>query len=136
MKRYLVQHLRVGIVLMVATSSMAAKGADVSGLWDCQAHGGSSGDVPFTLRLHQDQSSLTGSISSRPWNGRVTSGSYHDKLLEVHFDVPKGTLILKGKLENGKLSGTWSTKNQKGNWTGTRPREEIPPHPGTPSTFP
>src|SRR5215472_18963253 len=93
------------------------KGGPVAGTWTCTAHGGTNGDIPFILYLEQDNETVTGSVSSSMGDAEFSSASFKDGTLEIHIDGGDQTYILTGKLQNGQLSGQWSTgETEKGTW--------------------
>jgi hypothetical protein len=97
------------------------KGGPVAGTWTCTAHGGTNGDVPFTLYLEQDNETVTGSVSSSMGDAEFSSASFKDGTLEIHIDGGDETYVLTGKLQNGQLSGQWSTGDtEKGTWEGKK----------------
>ncbi|HTS71741.1 MAG TPA: hypothetical protein VMO17_22420 [Terriglobia bacterium] len=121
MKRTLVP---IGICLAIflaASLGMAKnKGGVMTGTWDCQAHGGSQGDMAFTLYLQQNKETVDGSISSPIGGTQISSGTFKKNMLEIHLDTPQGNYILMANFKKGKLSGTWSNDNDKGVWEGTK----------------
>ena len=120
MKRKII--IGIGLALCLAASLAMAKDRKglMTGTWDCQAHGGSQGDMAFTLFLQQDKENVDGSISSPIGGTQISSGTFKRNLLEIHLDTPQGAYVLMAKFEKGKLSGTWSSDNDKGIWEGTK----------------
>jgi hypothetical protein len=110
----------VGIGIALLTVFTLGFGKDkkgvMTGTWDCQAHGGSQGDMAFTLYLQQNKETVDGSISSPIGGTQISSGTFKRNMLEIHLDTPQGAYVLMAKLEKGKLSGTWSSDNDKGIW--------------------
>ena len=121
MKRNLIY---IGICLTVLCAASMAMAKDkkgpMTGTWDCQAHGGSQGDKAFTLFLQQNKETVDGSISSPIGGTEISSGTFKRNMLEIHLDTPQGNYTLMGKFEKGKLSGTWSSDNDKGVWEGKK----------------
>jgi len=121
MKRMAI-HIGICLTLLLAASTAMAKdkrGA-MTGTWDCQAHGGSQGDMAFTLYLQQNKETVDGSISSPIGGTQISSGTYKKNMLEIHLDTPQGNYTLMAKFEKGKLSGTWTSDNDKGVWEGKK----------------
>jgi hypothetical protein len=113
----------IGIIAVLLAASLALaknKNRSVTGTWDCRAHGGSQGDMAFTLYLQQDRESIDGTISSPIGSTQVASGTFHKEMLELTFDMPQGNYTLSAKMERGKLSGTWSLDTDKGVWEATK----------------
>jgi hypothetical protein len=114
------------IFLLIASASLGLakdKKVSLTGTWDCQSHGGTMGDISFTLFLQQnkqDKELVDGSVSSPIGGTDISSGTFRKNMLEIHIDSPQGAYILMGKLEKGKFSGTWSTDNDKGTWDGSK----------------
>lgn len=121
MKRHLVL---IGICLVVLiTASMATakdKKGIMTGTWDCQAHGGTQGDMAFTLNMQQDKETVDGSISSPIGGTQFSSGTFRRNMLEIHLDTPQGNYVLMAKYVKGKLDGTWASDNDKGVWEGKK----------------
>jgi hypothetical protein len=92
----------------------------MTGTWDCQAHGGSQGDMAFTLYLQQNKETVDGSVSSPIGGTEISSGTFKKNMLEIHIDTPQGNYVLMAKFSKGKLSGTWSADNDKGVWEGKK----------------
>jgi len=114
----------IGICLatLFAASLALAKGGKnpMTGTWDCQAHGGSQGDMAFTLFLQQNKETVDGSISSPIGGTQISSGTFKKNMLEIHLDTPQGNYTLMAKFEKGKLSGNWTSDNDKGVWDGKK----------------
>jgi len=121
MKRKLI-YLGIGITVLLAASLAMAKDkkGPMTGTWDCQAHGGSQGDMSFTLFLQQNKETVDGSISSPIGGTQISSGTFRRKMLEIHLDTPQGNYVLMAKFNKGTLSGTWSSDNDKGSWEGKK----------------
>ena len=92
----------------------------LTGTWDCQAHGGSQGDMTFTLFMQQNRETVDGTISSPIGGTQFSSGTFRRNMLEIHLDTPQGGYVLMAKYEKGKLSGTWSSDSDKGVWEGKK----------------
>ncbi len=58
----------------------------MTGTWECQAKGGSQGDMPFTLYLQQNEENVDGSVSSPLGSTRISSGTFKGDTLEIHID--------------------------------------------------
>ncbi|MGA2982604.1 MAG: hypothetical protein ABSG32_02250 [Terriglobia bacterium] len=110
------------LILLVAASLAVAKDrkGPITGTWDCQAHGGSQGDMAVTLYLEQNKESVDGSISSTIGATQISSGTFKRNMLEIHIDTPQGPYVLMGKFNKGTLSGTWSSDTEKGTWEGNK----------------
>jgi hypothetical protein len=104
----------------VAADKKSATGP-LTGTWECMAHGGSSGDMAFTLYLEQSKEVVTGSVSSPMGGADITTGSFKRKFLELQIQTSQGNYVILGKLEKGQLSGTWShDSGDKGTWEGKK----------------
>lgn len=121
MKRNLI-YIGVGLALLFAASLAMAKDGKgpMTGTWDCQAHGGSQGDMAFTLYLQQNKENVNGSISSAIGSTQLSSGTFRRNMLEIHLDTPQGNYTYMGKFSKGTLSGNWSSDNDKGTWEGKK----------------
>ena len=96
------------------------KPGPLTGTWECTAHGGSQGDLPFTLYLEQTKDSLTGSVSSPMGGTEISAGTVKKDDVEIHIDTPQGNYQLNGKLKKGELSGKWSSDSENGTWEGKK----------------
>jgi len=106
------------------TAQSKSKGGPVAGTWQCTAHGGTNGDIAFTLYLDQDNETVTGSVSSSMGDAEIASATFKDGALEIHIDGGDETYILTGKLQDGQLSGQWSGGDtEKGTWEGKKGSE-------------
>jgi hypothetical protein len=121
MKRNLI-YIGIGIAILFTASLAMAKErkGPMTGTWDCQAHGGSQGDMTFTLFLQQNKENVDGSISSPIGGTQISSGTFKRNMLEIHLDTPQGTYTLMAKFSKGTLSGTWASDNDKGVWEGKK----------------
>jgi hypothetical protein len=96
------------------------KPGPLTGTWECTAHGGSQGDMPFTLYLEQSKGTLTGSVSSPMGGTEISAGTVKKSDIEIHIDTPQGNYQLTGKLKKGELSGKWTSDNETGTWEGKK----------------
>ena len=99
----------------------AAKGP-VAGTWQCMAHGGPNGDLPFTLYLEQDGQNVTGSVSAPQGDADLASATFSGGKLEIHINGGDENYTLTAKLEGDALTGgEWSTEGgEKGTWEGKK----------------
>ncbi len=96
------------------------KPGPLTGTWECTAHGGTQGDLPFTLYLEQTKDSVTGSVSSPMGGTQISAGTVKKNDIEIHFDTPQGNYQLTGQLKKGELSGKWSGETESGTWEGKK----------------
>jgi hypothetical protein len=133
MKRILTS-LALSVAVLTFAGSLSAgakkpKPGPLTGTWECMSHGGSQGDMPFTLYLEQNKEVVTGSVSSPMGGTELTSATFKKKTLEIHIDTPNGNYLVIGKLKKKKrqLSGTWSLDDaEKGTWEGKKSVEQTP----------
>ncbi len=117
--------MAVCLAVLFASSFMLAAGkkakaGPITGTWECQSHGGSQGDMAFTLYLTQDKQVVDGSVSSPIGGTQISAGTYKGSMLEIHIDTPQGNYIIMGKYKKGTLNGTWSSDTEKGTWEGKK----------------
>ena len=119
MKRYLIS---IGIISLLGASLALARGhkGGLTGTWDCHGHGGTLGEITFTLFLQATGETVDGSITSPMGATQVSSGTIRHNQVELHFDMPQGSYVLVGKFEKGQLSGAWSLDSDKGVWEGVK----------------
>ena len=98
----------------------AGKPGTLTGTWDCVSHGGSRGDLEFTLTLEQDKDTVTGNVTSPIGSSELTNATYKDKTLEIHIEGAQSEYVITGKFKDGKLSGEWSHGDEKGTWEGNK----------------
>jgi hypothetical protein len=96
------------------------KPGPLTGTWECTAHGGAQGDMPFTLYLEQTKGTLTGSVSSPIGGTEISAGTVKKNEIEIHIDSPQGNYQLTGRLKKGELSGKWSSDTENGTWEGKK----------------
>ena len=124
MKRKLTLFAICLAVLATASLSTAkenkGKPGRLTGTWECQAHGGSQGDMAFTLYLQQNKEIVDGSISSPIGGTQITSGTFRRSMLEIHLETPQGNYVIMGKYKKGQFSGTWTSDTDKGIWEGKK----------------
>lgn len=107
------------IVAIAQARSPAA--APLTGAWQCESHGGSQGDLSFTLDLQQKGENVTGSISTDQGTLDITSGSFKNGTLKFLVQTENNEYHVTGKYKNGKLAGTWTANGQdKGRWSGSK----------------
>jgi hypothetical protein len=107
---------------LVAQEKKTSSAAPLTGTWQCTAHGGSNGDLPFTLYLEQQGESVTGSVSSPLGDTDLASATFTGGKLEIHINGGDENYTLTAKLEGGALTGgQWSTDGgEKGTWEGKK----------------
>ena len=94
--------------------------APLTGTWDCQSKGGPGGDLAFTLYLQQEGENVDGSVSSPLGDAPISAGSFKRGVLEIEIDTPEGNYVLKAKLLDRTLTGSFSYNNEKGTWEGKK----------------
>jgi len=105
-------------------SSSKSKGGPVAGTWECTAHGGENGDIPFTLYIDQDHETVTGSVSSTMGDADISEATFKDGKLEIHINGGDANYVLTAELHDGQLSGDWSNGDtEKGKWEGKKSAE-------------
>lgn len=131
MKRVLTSVAVCLAVLCLASLGVAKekkpKPGKLTGTWECVSHGGSQGDMPFTLYLEHSKETVSGSVSSPMGGTQITSASYKKKTLEIRIDTPMGNYLLTAKLKKDQLNGAWSVDTgEKGNWEGKKAAAKSP----------
>lgn len=93
----------------------------IVGTWNCVAHGGENGDVPFTLYLAHSSEGYTGTVSAPQGDADLTTVTFKDSQLKITIDTGEDDYTLAATLANGKLAGEWSMDGQKkGAWEGKK----------------
>ena len=92
----------VCLLMLFMTNLVLAKGkkpkpGPLTGTWECMAHGGPRGDLPFTLSLQQHKENVTGSVSSPLGSTEIASSSFKKKTVEIHIDSSQANYVLTGK---------------------------------------
>ena len=108
------------IVAYVQGAEKKPKPGPLTGTWECTAHGGPQGDLPFTLTLEQSGEQVIGSVESPMGGTEITSATFKKKHLEIHIDTPQGSYDLTARLKKGKLTGEWTHDPDKGTWEGSK----------------
>jgi hypothetical protein len=109
--------------LAIATYGSAAgsQAASLTGTWQCMSHGGSQGQMQFTLDLQQNGTNVTGSVSSPLGDADISSATFKNQTLHIEIDGGDTQYTLTAKYVGGKLTGNWSsTAGEKGTWAGKK----------------
>ena len=123
MKAHRVLLAALALLIVVAYTQGAEKKhkpGPLTGTWECTAHGGPQGDLPFTLTLEQSGAQVTGSVESPMGGTEITSATFKKKHLEIHIDTQQGSYDLIARLKKGKLTGEWTHDPDKGTWEGSK----------------
>jgi hypothetical protein len=112
--------IAVSMSLIAGRAIARDQDAPLTGTWDCQSKGGPDGDLTFTLYLQQDGENVDGSVSSPLGDAPISFGSFKQGVLEIEIDTPEGNYILKAKLGDRTLTGTFTYNNEKGTWEGKK----------------
>jgi hypothetical protein len=116
--------LMLSVVASVEAKDKKLKPGKLTGTWECVSHGGSRGDLPFTLYLEQAGETVTGSVESPLGGTELTTATFKKKNLEIHIDTPQGNYLLTAKLKKKTLVGEWSHDPEKGTWEGKLKAQE------------
>ncbi len=123
MKAHRVSLAALALLIIVAYAQGAEKKhkpGPLTGTWECTAHGGPQGDLPFTLTLEQSGEQVIGSVESPMGGTEITSATFKKKHLEIHIDTQQGSYDLTARLKKGKLTGEWTHDPDKGTWEGSK----------------
>lgn len=125
MRRYAVMAVLCAAVLVYFAAASRAKeksdSSPVAGTWNCVAHGGENGDIPFTLYLEQSANGLTGTVSAPQGDADLTSVTLDAGHIKITIDTDEHNYSLAATLSGGKLEGEWSMDGQKkGTWEGKK----------------
>jgi len=97
------------------------KTSPIEGTWNCVAHGGENGDVPFTLYLAHSSEGYTGTVSAPQGDTDLTTVTFKDNQLKITIDTGDHNYTLNATLDSGKLAGEWAADSQKkGSWEGKK----------------
>ncbi len=119
--------LLAGLMILVAANFASGKDKKglLTGTWECQSHGGTQGDMAFTLYLQQNKEVVDGRIASPIGGTEISSGTFAKNKLEIHIDTPQGNYTLLAKYNKGELSGNWSNDTEKGAWVGKKKSDSV-----------
>jgi hypothetical protein len=94
----------------------------MTGTWQCVAHGGQNGDIPFTLHMEQHgPKHIYGWVTAQQGTADLTTGSRKGNHFQIEIDTDENQYTLTGILEDSQLSGTWKQNGQeKGPWEGKK----------------
>jgi hypothetical protein len=75
--------------------------------------------VPASFRLKLDGDKVTGTADSHHTGaGTLSKGSWLDNRLDLTIDfAAHESIVVTGKIENGKLVGEFATEGMRGTWT-------------------
>jgi hypothetical protein len=114
----------VGLAGVAQAKEKSLKAGPLSGTWECTSHGGSRGDMAFTLDLQQEKDTVAGSVTSPIGSADLSNASFKNKTLEIQIESDSGDYVLTAKLKDGKLSGEWTHGNENGTWEGKKQASE------------
>ncbi len=110
-----------GIFAVTSQAKEKADGSPVVGTWNCIAHGGPNGDIPFTLYLEPSSEGLTGSVSAPQGDTDLTSVTFKANQLKIAIDTDENDYALTAIFADGKLTGEWYRDGKKqGTWEGKK----------------
>jgi hypothetical protein len=112
--------LALGVASLLSAKNKNPKPGPLTGTWECTSHGGSRGDMQFTLTLEQDKETVTGSVTSPIGSSELSDATYNKKTIEIHIPGDEDEYVLTGKLQGNKLSGEWTHGKEKGSWEGSK----------------
>ncbi|MCL5005159.1 MAG: hypothetical protein M1404_01385 [Acidobacteria bacterium] len=99
----------------------ATRSYPLTGTWQCVAHGGENGNVPFTLHIQQSAESITGWVTAEQGSTDLTSVSLTDNHVKIEIDTEEDQYKLTAAFKDGHLNGTWEQNGQeKGAWEGKK----------------
>ena len=102
----------IGIAILFAASLAMAKDrkGPMTGTWECQAHGGSQGDMAVTHYLEQNKENVDGTISSPIGETQISSGTFKKGVIELRFETPQCIYVLTGNVKKNVMTeGQWAT---------------------------
>lgn len=111
----------LGLARLAVAAPASSNAEPLTGTWQCMSHGGSQGNMAFTLDLQQTGENVSGSVSSPLGDTDLTSATFKGDTLQIEIDGEDTQYHLTAKYANGKLSGTWSTSSGgRGTWEGKK----------------
>ena len=105
-----------------SAATATATASSLTGLWKCTGKAPDGGEgQPFELNLKQDGETITGTGSNAQGTGQL-KGTFKDGKFMLDIDAGDVKYQLEGKMENGKISGTWAVPamNAKGTFEGNK----------------
>jgi hypothetical protein len=110
-----------GLVVVANGNAATSESHALTGTWQCMSHGGTQGNMQFTLDLEQNGTTVTGSVSSPLGDADISSATFKNNTLHIEINGDDTQYVLTGKYSDGKLSGNWSsTSGEKGTWDGKK----------------
>lgn len=111
-------------VAITLAASAPSSDSPLTGTWQCQAHGGSLGDMNFTLNLQQNGEDVTGSVSSPLGEAAIASATFKNNKLSIRIEGQDTEYILTATYSGGKLAGEWHKPDgDKGTWQGEKSKQ-------------
>lgn len=116
------------LAAFTAAKEKNPKPGPLTGTWQCVAHGGSQGDMNFTLYLEQEGETVSGSVTSPIGSTELSTASFQKNKLEIEIDGGDTKYTLTATYKKGQLDGEWATDNhEKGAWEGKKSAESSSP---------
>jgi hypothetical protein len=112
-------------LLSIAGSLFAAD--TISGTWTGEWGPNSFERNRVVAELKYDGKVVTGTFNSGPSPATISKGTFNEKTGVIHLEADgrgrggaKNHYVIDGKLENGKITGTWKYDKGNGDFTITR----------------
>jgi len=112
--------LRIAAVCLLAIFSLAAT-EDIRGAWRFVM------ETPGGTRIQNVEFTLEGESVGGTWGRDKVKGTFREGQLRLEFPIysdeagATATMIVEGKLEDGKLTGKWQWSQYGGTFVASRP---------------
>jgi hypothetical protein len=110
-----------GLAIRAYGNAADSQSHALTGTWQCTSHGGTQGNMQFTLDLEQNGTTVTGSVSSPLGDADISSATFKNNTLRIEIDGGDTKYVLSAKYSGGELAGSWSSSSgEKGTWAGKK----------------
>jgi hypothetical protein len=127
MKNALVAFLISALVAGISVLALNAAGDPLSGTWTGDWGPSAADRNQVTVELKWDGKNLTGTVNPGPNAVELKKATFDPQAGAIHFEADAasrrgGTFhyIIDGKVEDGKMSGSWGHDNRKGDFKLTK----------------
>lgn len=114
------------LALVFTFSTWAQTTHPLEGTYNVTASSSELGTLNFAMTMKRDGDKWKAEIKDAPMPLTVTSISVEaDNKVTINADAGGSTVVIIGKLTDGKLAGEWTAGDMKGQWTGTKKEAVI-----------
>ena len=116
------------LVLCLSTAGLLFAADTISGTWTGEWGPNSIERSPVAAQLRYDGKVVTGTFNPGSNPATISKGTFNEKTGVIHLEADgrgrgsaKNHYVIDGKLEKGKIAGTWKYDRGEGEFTISKP---------------